>query len=105
MKSDESPIAWLNQEVNELIEAGSVGLHDFPWLINGAKFDLSQAAKRSLTKAVAGDIISSGKVVLYEVEWPTVKITSGPHGVEKIDETNAFPTQPLQCYLAIFLVD
>jgi hypothetical protein len=43
--NDESPEQWLTREVSDLLDAGSVGLYELVWFLNGSDFQLTDTDK------------------------------------------------------------
>jgi hypothetical protein len=97
----EEPIAWLAQEIDELFDAGRVGLYEFIWDLNGPEYTLTLPEKRAIAKAVALDIMRSGRAVLYEMRWQTQEMTAGPFGEELLDDPDSFPEMPDDLFLAL----
>ena len=97
-----SPEQWLRQEVDDLLEVGSVGLYELVWLLNGAEFTLTDSGKKSIANRVANSIISDGQAKVYELAWPTNDVINGPVNLaSRITISDAWPSEPSERYLAL----
>jgi hypothetical protein len=100
--TSESPEQWLTREVADLLDAGSVGLYELLWLLNGADFQLVDAEKKAIAYKVAKGIVGSGRANLYELAWPSGEIVSGPADLAtRIANADAWPTEASEQYLAL----
>lgn len=98
----ESPEQWLAGEVTDLLDAGSVGLYELIWLLNGSDFQLVTAEKKEIAYAVAKSILSSGKAQLYELVWPSGKALDGPVDLAvKVSSADVWPVEASDRYLAL----
>ena len=98
----ESPEQWLAREVGELLDAGSVGLYELVWLLNGSKFELNEAEKRAIAYAVARRIVDAGEAQVFELSWPGGEVVGGPVELAtRISSSEAWPVEAAERYLAL----
>src|SRR5438045_4123150 len=97
--TNESPEQWLTREVTDLLDAGSVGLYELLWLLNGADFLLVDAEKKAIAYKVAKGIVGSGRANLYELAWPSGEIANGPVDLAAwITNADAWPMEASEQY-------
>src|SRR5690242_1246315 len=88
--------------VGDLLDAGSVGLHEFVWLLNGSDFPLADEDKKGIAYMVANSIVSSRQARLYELSWPSDEILDGPVELtSRIASADIWPTAAVEQYLAL----
>jgi hypothetical protein len=98
----DSPEQWLTREIGDLLEAGTVGLYELIWLLNGSEFDLADSAKKSIAYAVTNDIVNSGRAKLYELRWPANEVLDGPVDLATmITGSDAWPSVASERFLAL----
>lgn len=96
------PEQWLTCEVGDLLGAGSVGLYELLWLLNGSDFPLADADKKAIAYAVTNSIVSSRQAQLYELSWPSGEIVDGPVELaSRIASADTWPTEAAERYLAL----
>jgi hypothetical protein len=61
---------WLVQEVNDLLDASSVGLYEFMELLNDPDQQLSAGERRQVARRALQRILSGGGVALHLMRWP-----------------------------------
>jgi hypothetical protein len=98
----ESPEQWLTREVIDLLGAGSVGLYELVWLLNGSDFQLDDIDKKAVAYTVANSIVSSRQAQVYELAWPDGKVLNGPVDLAtRIASSAAWPAEAAARYLAL----
>jgi hypothetical protein len=63
-------VDWLVQEVNDLLDASSVGLYEFLELLNDPDQQLSVGERREVARRALERILSGGGVELHWMRWP-----------------------------------
>lgn len=100
--TSEPPEQWLTREVSDLLEAGSVGLYELVWLLNGSDFQLGDADKRAVAHTVTNSIVRSHQAQLYELAWPSGEVLNGPVDLTtRITSVDAWPAEVSERYLAL----
>jgi hypothetical protein len=100
--TSESPEQWLTREVGDLLEAGSVGLYELLWLLNGSNFQLVDANKKAIAYKVTNSIVSSRQAQLYELAWPSGEVMNGPADLAtQITSPASWPEEASERYLAL----
>lgn len=100
--TSESPEQWLTREVGDLLDAGSVGLYELIWLLNGSNFQLDDANKKTIAYTVVDNIVKSDRAELYELVWPSGKVVNGPVDLAtRITSADAWPSEAAERYLAL----
>ncbi|HEV7965382.1 MAG TPA: hypothetical protein VGP57_22745 [Actinoplanes sp.] len=61
---------WLVQEVNDLLDASSVGLYELMELLDDPDQQLSAGERREIARRALERILSGGGVALYRKRWP-----------------------------------
>lgn len=74
----ESAADWLEQDTEDSLDAGRVGLYELVWALNGSEFSLAADEKIRIATLVAERFLRRGTATLYEVTWPDSKIVKGP---------------------------
>ncbi|HEV7962530.1 MAG TPA: hypothetical protein VGP57_08340 [Actinoplanes sp.] len=69
MTTDQT-VDWLVQEVNDLLDASSVGLYEFMELLNDPDQQLSAGERREVARRALERILSGGGVELHWMRWP-----------------------------------
>ena len=69
---------WLVQEVSDLLDAGSVGLYEFIWLLRGSEVELSEEQLRVHAKEALDRLQLAGQGSLVWLEWPNANAVEGP---------------------------
>ena len=62
---------WLVQEVSDLLDASSVGLYEFIWLLRGAYPDASQAQLRAWADEALSRLLDDSHGHLVLQKWPS----------------------------------
>lgn len=76
--SHESAVDWLEQDTEDSLDAGRVGLYELVWALNSSEFRLDAEEKIRIATLVAERFLRRGTTSLYEVTWPDSKIVRGP---------------------------
>lgn len=98
----ESPEQWLAREVGDLLDAGSVPLHELVWLLNGSDFTLNDADKKAIAFTVASNIVESGRARIHELAWPSGELLGGPVDLSaRTMNADAWPSEASERYLAL----
>jgi hypothetical protein len=84
--SDVDAEAWLTQEVQDLLEQGTVGLYEFIWGLRGASFDVPDEEAIRLSTRVAAELVRSGKARIFAVSWPSLDVVEGPLPITTLDD-------------------
>lgn len=76
---------WLAREVADLLDAGSVGLYEFLWILRGAVPDMSDETACSTAGQALERLLREGAGRLVWLTWPSddvversVETTPGP---------------------------
>jgi hypothetical protein len=88
--NDVTAEAWLAQEIEDLLDAGPVGLYEFIWGLNGTSYGLSAAEAIELSRKVARQFINSGRAEIFAVEWPSFDVVKGPLSPGILDDPAAW---------------
>ncbi len=64
------PVAWLTQEVRDLLDAGPVGLYEFRWLLRGAHPQMSETDQRTYAQASLDALLDAHAGTLTRLRWP-----------------------------------
>ncbi len=62
---------WLVQEVSDLLDASSVGLYEFIWLLRGAYPDVPEAQLRSWAEEALRRLLDDSQGQLVLQKWPS----------------------------------
>jgi hypothetical protein len=65
----EDEVTWLIGEVRDLLDASSVGLYEFIWLIRGRHLDADHDS-REIAKSALSLLLSEGAGRLVLLKWP-----------------------------------
>src|SRR5262245_26521748 len=100
--ASESAEQWLAREVGELLDAGSVGLYELLWLLNGSDFELGDADKRAISYSVAASVVGAGRARLFELAWPSGEVLEGPFDLRmQVGGPDGWPVEAGEKYLAL----
>lgn len=69
MTTDQT-VDWLVQEVNDLLDASSVGLYEFMELLNDPDQQLSTGEREEVARRALERVLSDGGVELHWMRWP-----------------------------------
>ena len=61
---------WLSNEVSELLDAGSVGLYEFIWLLRSKYPEMPEEEMTSNATLALERILECGDVYLASLRWP-----------------------------------
>jgi hypothetical protein len=95
------PVAWLSNEIVEIFAAGTVGLYELMWYLNGDDFVLTESEKRHVATAVAYEFVRSGYATLNLLKWPTDGVIAGPLEITSVVDATNFPSECDEHYLAL----
>jgi hypothetical protein len=70
------PAMWLVQEVMDLLDAASVGLYEFIWLLRGAYPDMSDAELRVHAGEALERLQKEGAGRLVWLTWPSEDVVA-----------------------------
>ena len=68
---------WLLQEVSDLLDAGTVGLYEFIWLLRGADAELSEDELRAHASVALDRLRQAGAGRLVWLRWPSEEAVAG----------------------------
>jgi len=88
--TDVEPQAWLTQEANDLLDQGTVGLYEFIWSLRGTSFNLPDDEAIQLARRIAGELVRSGKALIFAVTWPGLDIVEGPLPVTTLEDPKSW---------------
>ena len=77
---------WLAQDVDDLLDQGSVGLYEFVWGLNGSSYTLSPHETLDLSRRVARRLLDAGRAEIFAVTWPGLHIVDGPLPISVLDD-------------------
>lgn len=72
------PTAWLVQEVADLLDAGSVGLYEFMWLLHGEYPSLGGAEAQVYAAEALSTLVGRQTARLVWLVWPDEDLVAGP---------------------------
>lgn len=75
MKAD--PVDWLVEEVTDLLDASSVGLYEFIWLLRGAYPEASESELRLHAANALKQLRETDRCDLVSLKWPTEDVVQG----------------------------
>ena len=62
----------LKQELlEEVTDVGPLGVYELVWSLRGRENSLTDPERVTLAKQVAREVLSSGRVTLYRLRWPS----------------------------------
>ena len=82
--------AWLEQEVSDLLDVGSVGLYELLELLRSSDFQITDAEMNSIARKVARDLVTGGRASACLLRWPKDDIIDGPLAVTVLDEDESW---------------
>lgn len=93
-------VTWLVQEVSDLLDAGSVGLYEFIWLLRGSHIESSEEQHRVHAREALDRLLLTGEGSLIWLKWPSENAVEGPKVVVPDPAAWADPTSG-ERYLAL----
>ena len=69
---------WLVREVVDLLDAGSVGLYEFVWLLRGEYPSLSAADAQACAREALTTLLARQSARLVWLVWPDEDLVAGP---------------------------
>lgn len=94
--------AWLAQEVNDLLDVGSVGLYELLELLRSGEFQsISDDEARAISREVAAGLVMQGKASICLLRWPKDDVIDGPLPVDVLRESGAWQQLPSKLYFAL----
>jgi hypothetical protein len=67
---DSDPVAWLSQEVKNLLDASTVGLYEFIWLLRGRQSTITDEQAHLISGLALDRLIAQGAGELVLLTWP-----------------------------------
>ena len=62
----------LRQELlDEVIDVGHLGVYELVWSLRGRESSLTDPERVVLARRVAREVLSTGRVALYPLRWPS----------------------------------
>ena len=102
--TDSSAVAWLTEEVVELLGPGSVGLYELLHFLSSSEFALDENAKRAVARDVAAELVNRDEARIYLLRWPKDDVIDGPIPVSVLDEPAAWGWLPSKLHFALMRV-
>lgn len=96
----EDTAGWLAGEVSDLLDASSVGLYEFIWLLRGAYPDATDAQLRGWAGEALRQLLDDGQGQLVLRRWPSEEAIATTPPLRTGDEDWSEPVQD-RPYLAI----
>jgi hypothetical protein len=93
-------VAWLTQEVRDLLDLSSVGLYEFVWLLRSSRQDLSEAQLHDYAENALRTLLENGEAVLARLEWPGGDVVAMADS-ESLHEPDWKEPGPDSTYLAV----
>lgn len=93
---NEDRISWLENEVEDLLEASNVGLYEFVWLLRGQDPQIPLASARVIAEGALRRLLSAGAVRLVLLTWPSQEAGAdvGPQALQSSDWDDPRKGQP-----------
>jgi hypothetical protein len=70
-------VDWLVQEIRDLLDVSSVGLHEFMWMLNAPDQQLSMGERKAHARQALERLMAEPGVELTWMRWPE---WTSPHG-------------------------
>jgi hypothetical protein len=64
-------VTWLETEVLDLLDASSVGLYEFIWILRGHEPPVSGEAARAVAEQALDELLADGEGRLVLLVWPS----------------------------------
>src|SRR6266480_873059 len=93
--------AWLEQEVRDLLDVGSVGLYELLELLRSSDFQIADAAMNSIAREVARDLVTSGQASVCLLRWPKDDVIDGPLAISVLDKDESWKRLFDDLYVAL----
>ncbi|MCW2540066.1 MAG: hypothetical protein JWN95_1791 [Frankiales bacterium] len=77
----DSAVTWLVGEVSDLLDAGSVGLYEFVWILRGGIPEMADVERHLTAGHALERLLSEGTCHLVRLEWPSEDVIDGAIGV------------------------
>jgi hypothetical protein len=84
-------VAWLTQEIRDMLDAGPVGLYEFPSFLDDAAQELPWVDQIRIFEAVLENILSSGDAHLTWEVWAKDDLSQDATGVVPDERTWKWP--------------
>lgn len=86
MNHHQELVSWLVREIEDLLDAGSVGLYELIWAINSRVPQMASDETISIAEKALEQLLQSSDVGLLLLKWPIDEISSSI-GIDSISQT------------------
>ncbi|MGH9169877.1 MAG: hypothetical protein ACRD0Z_03245 [Acidimicrobiales bacterium] len=97
---NEEPVTWLVREVRDLLDASSVGLYEFIWLLRGCQPEITFEDGRRVAELALRQLLRGGGGRLILLTWPS-QDSNGDADPEALDESDWYDPTADRPYVAL----
>jgi hypothetical protein len=105
MDHQQELVSWLVREIEDLLDAASVGLYELIWAINSRAPELASEERSGIAEKALRQLLQSSEIGLVLLKWPNNEVSSSKLRVDLIGQSAWNEPSQDGTYYALSFVD